>query len=162
MRIRVRDPMTLSDLLLPQAILPRARASTRPALFALLATRAEETMGLSCAAVLAATLAREDVGTTGFGGGVALPHARLAELARPVGLFARLATPLAWNAVDGAPVDLVFLLLSPPPGSAEHLKALARVSRCFRDRGLVARLRGAADADAIHALLAGEPLARAA
>ena len=85
-------------------------------------------------AILASLNAREKLGSTGFGGGAAIPHGKLEGLDRVVGHFARLSTPIDFGAVDGMPVDLVFLLLSPPDAGAEHLKALASVSRAFRDR----------------------------
>ena len=100
--------------------------------------------------------AREKLGSTGFGGGVAIPHARLPGLARVRGLFLRLAQPIEYKALDDAPVDLVFALLSPPDAGADHLKALAQVSRRLRDIGFVAKLRGAGSTDALYALFAAD------
>ncbi len=154
--------MLVTDLLGPGAILSRVRVADKRALFALLAEHAEHIVGVPAATIAAVVLAREAEGTTGFGGGVALPHARLDVLAHPVGLFAQLETGIDYDALDGAPVDLVFLLLSPPVGSAEHLKALASASRMLRDRALTARLRGAGDADLLYALLAPSPHSHAA
>ena len=104
----------------------------------------------------AAALAdREKVGSTGFGGGVAIPHARIEGLNGVFGYFARLTAPVEFQSVDKLPVDLVFLILSPPDAGADHLKALAAVSRVLRDRNMVAKLRGARSRDALFALLAG-------
>ena len=98
---------------------------------------------------------RERLGSTGFGGGVAIPHGKLAGIDRVYALVARLAAPMDYKAVDGQPVDLVFLLLSPPDAGAEHLKALAAVSRMVRHAGIVEKLRGARSRDAMAAVLMG-------
>ena len=98
---------------------------------------------------------RERLGSTGFGGGVAIPHGKLAVLDRVYALVARLAAPVDYKAVDGAKVDLVFLLLSPPDAGAEHLKALAAVSRLVRHAATVEKLRGARTRDALAAVLIG-------
>ena len=98
---------------------------------------------------------RERLGSTGFGGGVAIPHGKLAELDRVYALVGRLAAPIDYKAIDGAPVDLVFLLLSPPDAGAEHLKALAAVSRLVRHGATVEKLRGARTRDAMAAVLMG-------
>jgi len=152
----------LSDLLIPAAILPALRRPNKSALIAALVQRASSITGLPQAAIADAVTEREALGTTGFGGGIALPHGRLAGLAHSVGVFGRLDPPVAYDALDHAPVDLAFLLLSPDGAGAEPLKALARVSRLFRDRALCAKLRGANNADSLFALLAGVPEARAA
>ena len=98
---------------------------------------------------------RERLGSTGFGGGVAIPHGKLAGLERIYGLAARLSQPIDYRAVDGEPVDLVFLLLSPPDAGAEHLKALAALSRMVRHAPTVEKLRGARSRDALAAVLLG-------
>jgi len=98
---------------------------------------------------------RERLGSTGFGGGVAIPHGKLAALDRVYAMVARLAAPVDYKAVDGAKVDLVFLLLSPPDAGAEHLKALAAVSRLVRHAATVEKLRGARTRDALAAVLIG-------
>lgn len=96
---------------------------------------------------------RERLGSTGFGGGVAIPHGKLASLDRVYALVARLAQPIDYKAIDGAPVDLVFLLLSPPDAGAEHLKALAAVSRLVRSAATIEKIRGARSRDAMAAVL---------
>jgi PTS system nitrogen regulatory IIA component len=99
-------------------------------------------------------LAREKLGSTGFGGGVAIPHAKIEGLEQMTAVFARLAQPVDFQAVDDLPVDLVFLLLSPTDAGAVHLKALARVSRRLRDQAFLARLRGTGSRDTLYALFA--------
>lgn len=154
--------MSLHDLITPSAILPALRVGGKSALFAALAARAAQAGDVPERAISAAIAAREMLGTTGFGGGVALPHGRVAGLARPVGVFARLTEPIDYAALDGETIDLAFLLISPVGDGSAHLKALARTSRAFRDARLLAKLRGAASADSLFALLAGMPEARAA
>jgi PTS system nitrogen regulatory IIA component len=110
---------------------------------------------MSAKTIASAVNEREKLGSTGFGGGAAIPHGRIEGLTAVFGMFARLETPIDFQAVDGIPVDLVFLLLSPPDAGADHLKALASVSRAFRDRQILAKLRGARSKDALFALLAG-------
>ena len=98
-------------------------------------------------------LERERLGSTGIGGGIAIPHSRLASLEKPVGMFARLAHPVDFDSIDERPVDIVFLLAAPEGAGADHLKALARVSRLLRDRSLVEKLRATESAEALYALL---------
>ena len=144
----------LSDLLRPEAVFTGVAAVSRKALLQQLGQLAAPLIGVDPRAVTDSLAERERLGSTGFGGGVALPHARLDALQTPVGLFARLAHPIDFDAVDDGPVDLVFALFSPSPGGAEHLKALARVSRRLRDRAFLAKLRGAGSPDALYALFA--------
>lgn len=146
----------LSELLTIDAIDADLVVANKKGLFQLIAASAARRAGLPQKAILASLNAREKLGSTGFGGGAAIPHGKLDGLDRVVGHFARLSTPIDFGAVDGMPVDLVFLLLSPPDAGAEHLKALASVSRAFRDRQALAKLRGARSRDALYALLAGE------
>lgn len=145
-----------SDLLLPQAVIERLAAATKKSLFQQLGQIAGEAYGLSPEAVTECLAKREKLGSTGFGGGVATPHGKLAGLDRVVGVFARLSQPIDFHAVDDVAVDIVFMLLSPPDAGAEHLKALARVSRLLRDRSVVAKLRGAGSRDALFALLTAD------
>ena len=143
----------LSDLLDPQSVLADVSAGTKRALFTTLGATASTVWGLDAATVATGLAAREKLGTTGYGGGIAVPHARIDGLTSARGVFAQLARPIDFAAVDDLPVDLVFMLLSPPDAGAEHLKSLARVSRRLRDRGLAEKLRGAGSPDAIYALL---------
>ena len=144
-----------SDLLPPQAVFHDLAASSKKALFQTLSGLAERQLGLAGRDVAKRLADREKLGSTGFGGGVAIPHGKIDGLPKVVGLFAKVAQPIEFSAIDGMPVDLVFLLLSPTDAGVEHLKALARVSRRLRDRGFVAKLRGAGSADALYALFAG-------
>lgn len=143
----------LSDLLLPDTVLSGLPATSKKALLQQLAAIAGQAYGLDPRLTGERLLAREKLGSTGFGGGIAIPHAKIDGLERVVGVFARLAQPLEFAAVDDLPVDLAFLLLSPPDAGAEHLKALARVSRRLRDKAFAAKLRGAGSRDALYALL---------
>ena len=144
-----------SDLLPPQAVFHDLAASSKKALFQTLSGLAERQLGLAGRDVAKRLADREKLGSTGFGGGVAIPHGKIDGLPKVVGLFAKVAQPIEFTAIDGLPVDLVFLLLSPTEAGVEHLKALARVSRRMRDRAFVAKLRGAGSADALYALFAG-------
>jgi len=120
-----------------------------------LAEVAATATGLDAGRLLEALLQREHLGTTGLGDGVAIPHARVAELATLTGFFARLAEPVDFDALDGEAVDLIFLLLAPEAAGADHLKALARIARLMRDTELCEALRTAATAQAAHHLLTG-------
>jgi nitrogen PTS system EIIA component len=145
----------LSEILSSDAVESGLAPSNKKALFQQLAAAAGRLTGLSAKQIVTSLNAREKLGSTGFGGGAAVPHGKMEGLERVFGYFARLATPVDFQAVDGLPVDLVFLLLSPPDAGADHLKALASVSRAFRDRQTLAKLRGARSKDALFALLAG-------
>ena len=146
----------LSDIVTIEAVEEGFPAANKKALFQHLAAAASRLTGVASKAILAALNAREKIGSTGFGGGSAIPHGKVEGLSRVFGYFVRLPTPIDFQAVDEMPVDLVFLLLSPPDAGVDHLKALASVSRTFRDRQTLAKLRGARSKDALFALLAGE------
>lgn len=145
----------LSDLLTPDAVLSTLPAGNKKALFQQLGAAAARAYGLDAKLVADRLAEREKLGSTGFGGAVAIPHGKLEELRDVVGIFAQLEKPVDFAAIDELPVDLVFVLLSPVSAGAEHLKALARVSRRLRDRGFAAKLRGAGSPDALYALLTG-------
>ncbi|HYN45963.1 MAG TPA: PTS sugar transporter subunit IIA [Allosphingosinicella sp.] len=145
----------LSDILSDKAVDAALVAANKKALFQQLASAASKLSGIPAKAIAQSLLAREKIGSTGFGGGAAIPHGRIEGLDRVFGYFARLATSVDFQSIDAMPVDLVFLLLSPPDAGADHLKALARVSRLFRDPQTLAKLRGARSKDALFALLAG-------
>jgi len=145
-----------SDLLRPDAVLTGLGAATKKALFAQVGATAEPLVGADPRLVAERLGDRERLGSTGFGNGVAIPHTKLDGLPVVTGLFARLAQPIEFQAVDGLPVDLVFVLLSPTDAGAEHLKALARVSRRLRDAGFLAKLRGAGSRDALFALFTAD------
>lgn len=145
----------LSEIVEAEAVEARMAAANKKALFQQLASVAARRTGLPAKAIAAALSEREKLGSTGFGDGTAIPHGKIEGVEKVTGFFARLATPLEYQAVDGVGVDLVLMLLSPPDAGADHLKALAGVSRLFRDRQTVAKLRGARSRDAIFALLSG-------
>jgi PTS system nitrogen regulatory IIA component len=118
-----------------------------------LARKASELTGQHERMIFDVLLERERLGTTGVGQGIAIPHGKLASLDRVYGLFARLERPIDFDAIDEQPVDLMFLLLAPEQAGADHLKALARVSRLLRDNAVCEKLRGSTSADALYALL---------
>ncbi|OYY79612.1 MAG: PTS lactose transporter subunit IIC [Sphingomonas sp. 28-62-20] len=141
-----------SDLLLPQTVLQNVTAGSKKALLGQLASVAGDVYGLDAKMVAAVLGARERIGSTGFGAGIAIPHGKIAGIDQVVGVFARVAQPIDYQAIDDLPVDLVFMMLSPPDSGVHHLKALARVSRRMRDAGFVAKLRGTGSPDALYAL----------
>jgi PTS system nitrogen regulatory IIA component len=144
----------IADLLTgPDAVLASVKASGKKALLAELAARCAAMLKLDERRLFDRLLERERLGSTGIGGGIAIPHGRMATLPEPRGLFARLAHPIDFDSIDERPVDIVFLLVAPEGAGADHLKALARVSRLLRDRSLVEKLRATESADALYALL---------
>ena len=154
--------MDLHDFLAPSAVVADLRVSSKKALLHQLSHRAAVLTGLDERRLLETIQERERLGSTGFGGGVAIPHGKVEGLDRVFGLFARLGAPVDYDALDRQPVDLVFLLLAPQGAGADHLKALASVSRTFRDRMMTAKLRGSTSADALYAMLATGAHSRAA
>jgi len=152
----------LEALLAPEHVLPRLRARCRREAFRAMAEAVSPAAGAPCQTILDALLEREKLGSTALGGGVAVPHARLDTLDGMMGCIARLDPPVDFEAIDGQPVDLVFMLLAPEHAGSAHLRALAKVARVFRERQVVAGLRGAADADAIYAVLAEHQASHAA
>ena len=145
--------MNLTDLLTPQAVLARLKVSGKKQLLQELAKKAAEISGQDERAIFETLLERERLGTTGVGSGVAIPHGKLRGLSRIHGVFARLDQPIEFGAIDDQPVDLVFLLLTPEGAGADHLKALARVSRLLRNASVCEKLRAAEDKAALYALL---------
>ncbi|MET0307108.1 MAG: PTS sugar transporter subunit IIA [Sphingomonas sp.] len=145
----------LSDLLAPEAVLAGVTAANKKALFQQLGAAAARAYAVDAKLAAERLTEREKLGSTGFGGGIAIPHGKLDGLSHVVAVFATLAQPVDFAAVDDLPVDLVFMLLSPTGAGADHLKALASVSRRLRDRNFAAKLRGAGSTDALFALLAG-------
>jgi PTS system nitrogen regulatory IIA component len=145
--------MNISDLLAPEAVIPALKAQTKKQLLQELAARAASQTKLPEKRIFETLIERERLGTTGVGAGIAIPHGRMAGVTRITGVFARLEGGLDYEAVDGQPVDLVFMLLAPENAGADHLKALARVSRLLRNQTLCEKLRAAATAEAIYAIL---------
>ncbi|MGK2285455.1 PTS IIA-like nitrogen regulatory protein PtsN [Pedomonas sp. V897] len=154
--------MELADLLVPGAVFAGVKATSKKQLLSHLAAQASKLTGLDERRVLEAILERERLGSTGLGGGIAIPHAKLPSVQSVMGVFMQLESPIDFDSLDGKPVDLVFLLLAPEDAGAEHLKALARVSRLFRDQAAVAKLRGSSSSDALYALLTAHGQQKAA
>ena len=149
-------PHDLDDLIFPEGVVVGLAVATRKALFQQIGQVAAPIVARDATEITRALIAREKIGSTGFGGGVAIPHARIAGLPRIVAVVARLVHPLDFDAVDDVSVDIVVALLSPAQAGADHLKALARISRRLRDARFVDKLRGAGSADALYALLTAD------
>ena len=145
--------MTLADLIAPEAVLPHLTVADKKQLLAALSARASELCGLQERDIFDVLLQRERLGSTGLGHGVAIPHGKMPGLNRIVGLFARLAEPIDFDAADSEPVTIVVLLLAPEGAGADHLKALARISRLLRDQPSVQKLKVSNDAEALYAVL---------
>ena len=149
--------MTLAALIPPEHVFVAVRAADKALLLQELARRAGAALGVPAGEIAAALAAREALGSTGVGAGIAVPHAQLPSLAGPAAFLARLERPVDYLSVDGRPVDLVFLLLAPPAARAEHLAALAAGTRRLRDAATAAALRAAATATAMHDRFVAEP-----
>ncbi|HEV2334194.1 MAG TPA: PTS IIA-like nitrogen regulatory protein PtsN [Stellaceae bacterium] len=145
--------MEIADLLVPRGVIAQLRVTNKKGALQDIARRAAALTGVPERRIYDVLTERERLGSTGIGRGIAVPHGKLAELTRLYGLFARLERPIAFDAVDDQPVDLVFVLLAPLEAGAEHLRALARVSRLLRDAATCQKLRGSDNADALYALL---------
>ena len=146
-------PMTLDDIIDSQSVISNLKAQTKKQLLQDLSQALAKRIAVDHRIVFETLLTREKLGTTGIGQGIAIPHGKLAGLGRVYGLFARLAAPIDFEAVDGQPVDLVFVLLAPDHAGADHLKALARISRMLRDPAVVAKLRGTDTPEGLYAIL---------
>lgn len=152
--------MNIGDLLDRTAISTRVSATNKKKTLAVISEIAARNFGVDAGGVLEALAEREAAGSTGVGHGVAVPHARLDGLSRMRGVFVRLEQPVEFESVDDQPVDLLFALFAPKTAGAEHLRALARVSRMLRQTDLREQLRKARSADAVHALLVQDAAAR--
>ncbi len=145
--------MNISDLLAPDAVISALKAQNKKQLLQELAARAALQTRVPEKRIFEPLLEREKLGSTGVGSGIAIPHGRMPGASGITGVFARLEGHLDYEAVDGQPVDLVFLLLAPEDAGADHLKALARVSRLLRNKQVCEKLRAATTAEAIYAIL---------
>jgi nitrogen PTS system EIIA component len=143
----------IGDLITPKSVFPQLRAANKKQALQELARRASAMTGLQERTIYDVLTERERLGTTGIGMGIGIPHGKLAGLDALYGIFARLERPIPFDAIDDQPVDLIFLLLAPENAGADHLKALALVSRLLRDRAVCEKLRGSDNADALYALL---------
>lgn len=146
--------MDIRTLITPESVIPNLKVTSKKQALQELAREAATLTGLPERAVFDTLLERERLGTTGVGNGIAIPHGKLSQLSGLHGLFARLERPIDFEAIDEQPVDLIFLLLAPESAGADHLKALARVSRLLRDRGMCEKLRGTDTAEGLYSLLA--------
>ncbi|MBV8534599.1 MAG: PTS sugar transporter subunit IIA [Alphaproteobacteria bacterium] len=149
--------MKLEEFTVPEGVIAGLRATTKAQALAELARRGSQLAGVGGAAIEKALHEREQLGSTGIGRGVALPHARIPGLKRLVGVFARLQQPIEFDAIDQQPVDLLFLLLAPENTPREQIAALARISHLFRDAGACEALRKAPTSEAIYAIIKGQP-----
>jgi PTS system nitrogen regulatory IIA component len=146
--------MPLSDLVAPNAIIPALKVNGKKQALQEIAAKAADLSGQNERIIFEILMQREKLGSTGVGNGIAIPHGKLAKLNTLFGLFARLERPIDFEALDGQPVDLVFLLLAPEGAGADHLRALARVARLLRDAEIARKLRDSRDAAALYAVLA--------
>lgn len=145
--------MEITDLITPSRVVAQLRATNKKQALQELAKRAAVMTGIQERTIYDVLIERERLGSTGIGMGIGIPHGRLPGLDKLCGIFARLDRPVPFDAIDDQPVDLMFLLLAPEGAGADHLKALARVSRLLRDRTVCEKLRGTDNADALYALL---------
>jgi nitrogen PTS system EIIA component len=152
--------MTLADIIDARAILAGVKAQNKKQLLQDLAQTLAPLVAIDSRVIFDTLLQREKLGSTGLGQGIAIPHGRLPSITRVYGVFARLQNPIAFESVDGEPVDLAFALISPDHAGADHLTALARVSRLLRDSATLKKLRGTESRDGLYAILT-EPAATA-
>jgi len=145
--------MEINDLITTKSVVANLHATSKKQAIQDLARKAADITGLHERAIFDVLMERERLGTTGVGNGIAIPHGKLANLDKLYGLFARLEKPIDFQSIDEQPVDLIFLLLAPESAGADHLKALARVSRLLRDKTVCEKLRGTEQAEALFALL---------
>jgi nitrogen PTS system EIIA component len=152
--------MTLADIIDSRAVFAGIKAQNKKQLMQELSVALAGLVGVDQRTIFEVLNTREKLGSTGLGQGIAIPHGRLLGINKVYGLFARLAAPVAFDSVDGQPVDLVFALLAPMHAGADHLTALARISRLLREPRTVAKLRGADSPEGLFAVLT-EPVASA-
>ena len=154
--------MNLAEIIDSRAVLPAIKAQSKKQLLQELSQAMGSIVAVDHRIIFETLLTREKLGSTGLGQGIAIPHGRLPNITRVYGLFAKLTTPIAYDSVDDEPVDLVFVLLSPNHAGADHLTALARISRLLRAPGTMAKLRGTATAEGLYAILTEPPAPMAA
>jgi PTS system nitrogen regulatory IIA component len=154
--------MEVTDLLDPSGVIPNLRVTSKRQALQELARRAATLTGEDEHKIFESLWEREQLGSTGIGNGTAVPHARIPGFKRMLTMFARLEKSIEFDAIDSQPVDLIFLLVTPADAGADHLKALARISRSLRNRAMCSKLRGTESADAIYALLTDRAASHAA
>ena len=147
--------MEINDLISSDVVVANLKATSKKQVLQDLSRRASGSTGLHERAIFDVLMERERLGTTGVGNGIAIPHGKLPDLNRLHGYFARLEQPVDFQSIDERPVDLIFLLLAPESAGADHLKALAKVSRVLRDDNICEKLRGTDTSDALYAILTG-------
>lgn len=145
--------MEIRDLLQPEAVVSNLKVASKKQVLQEVAKAASRVTGINDRKIFETLLERERLGSTGVGGGIAIPHGKLSDLKHLYGVFARLERPVDFDSIDEQPVDLIFLLLAPEGAGADHLKALARVSRLLRDVSMCEKLRGTESADGLYMLL---------
>ncbi len=154
--------MELSDLITPESVIANLKVSSKKQALQELAKHIAGLIEHEERDIFDILLEREKLGTTGVGDGIAIPHGKLESLEKLHGIFARLERPVEFESIDERPVDLIFLLLAPESAGADHLKALARVSRLLRDKTVCEKLRGSESPEALYALLIEQSSNRAA
>ncbi|MGB8274793.1 MAG: PTS IIA-like nitrogen regulatory protein PtsN [Alphaproteobacteria bacterium] len=154
--------MEITDLITPKTVVANLKATSKKQALQELSKRMAELTGLPERDIFDVLLERERLGTTGVGMGIAIPHGKLPGLKRLYGMFAKLERPIDFEAIDEQPVDLIFLLLAPETAGADHLKALARISRLLRNKAICEKLRGTDNSDALYALISDEAASHAA
>ena len=154
--------MDLSDLVSPDAVIPTLKVQSKKQAIQALAEKAASLTGVPEREIFDTLLQRERLGSTGVGHGIAIPHGKLVTFDGIIGVFARLETPIEFESLDGEPVDLIFLLLASEGAGADHLKALARIARVFRNSHITTKLRETRDADSIYAVLTQDMASNAA
>ena len=147
--------MEISDLISSDVVVANLKATSKKQVLQDLSRRASDSTGLHERAIFDVLMERERLGTTGVGNGIAIPHGKLPDLDRLHGYFARLEQPVDFQSIDERPVDLIFLLLAPESAGADHLKALAKISRVLRNGNICQKLRGTDTSDALYAILTG-------
>lgn len=147
--------MEINDLISSGQVVANLHATSKKQVLQELSRRTADITGLHERAIFDTLMERERLGTTGVGNGIAIPHGKLPDIDRLYGLFARLEQPVDFQAIDERPVDLIFLLLAPESAGADHLKALAKVSRLLRDSATCEKLRGTDTGEALYAILTG-------
>ena len=150
--------MDLGDLIVPEGVVASLKAKNKKQALQELAREAEILTNIDHASIFEVLLQRERLGSTGVGRGIAIPHGRLPGLETVISIFARLEEPIPFDSIDEEPVDLIFLLLAPEHAGADHLKALARISRLLRDPQSIQKLRSCQDRRGLYAVLT-EPMA---
>ncbi len=154
--------MEIIEIITPESVVANLKVTSKKQALQELSKKIAELVGQDERKIFNILLEREKLGTTGVGNGIAIPHGKLDDLDKLQGVFARLERPVDFDAIDERPVDLIFLLVAPESAGADHLKALARVSRLLRDKTMCDKLRGSDNAEALYALLTDLPTNQAA